>query len=133
MDLDWNAELMGQLDSHWDNQLRPRLDGLVDDEYFWEPVPGCWSVRRRGESTAPVAAGSGDNLIDFAFPPPEPHPVTTIAWRLGHVIVGVFGMRAAAHFGGPSVDYGSFPYAGGANEALEQLDAAYAAWRSGVR
>ncbi|MEU7558352.1 DinB family protein [Streptomyces eurythermus] len=21
---------------------------MTDDEYFWEPVPGCWSVRRRG-------------------------------------------------------------------------------------
>jgi hypothetical protein len=23
-----------------------RLAGLSDGEYFWEPVPGCWSVRR---------------------------------------------------------------------------------------
>ncbi len=27
-----------------------RLRGLGDDKYRWEPVPGCWSVRRRGEA-----------------------------------------------------------------------------------
>jgi hypothetical protein len=26
---------------------------LSDDEYFWEPVPGCWSVRRNDGSTPP--------------------------------------------------------------------------------
>ncbi|MFI9024859.1 DinB family protein [Streptomyces sp. NPDC053560] len=50
-----------------------------------------------------------------------------------HIIVGVFGMRVANHFGGPKTDYESFAYAGSAQGALEQLDAAYAAWRDGVR
>jgi len=45
MDIDWNAELISQLDWHWQHQLRPRVDGLTDEEYFWEPVPGCWSIR----------------------------------------------------------------------------------------
>ncbi|MGH3663611.1 MAG: DinB family protein, partial [Micromonosporaceae bacterium] len=58
MDIDWNSELLDQLDWHWQHQLRPGLDGLTDDEYFWEPVAGCWSVRPRGTSTAPIAAGS---------------------------------------------------------------------------
>lgn len=133
MDIDWNAQLLDQLDWHWQHQLRPRLDGLADDEYFWEPVAGCWNVRPRGESTAPLAAGSGEFTIDFAMPEPSPAPVTTIAWRLGHVIVGVLGMRVAAHFGGPAVDYQSFAYAGTAAEALGQLDEAYAAWIDGVR
>jgi hypothetical protein len=133
MHVDWTHELHEQLDWHWRNQLRPRLDGLTDDEYFWEPVAGCWSVRRRGESTAPMAAGEGDFTIDFAFPEPDPPPVTTIAWRLGHVVVGVFGARVAAHFGGPATDYQTFRYAGTAAEALRQLDEAYAAWSAGVR
>ena len=30
MDIDWNAELLDQLEWHWDNQLRPRLDGLTE-------------------------------------------------------------------------------------------------------
>jgi hypothetical protein len=43
----WNEALRDQLDFHFRRQLRPRLEGLTDDEYFWEPTPGCWSVRPR--------------------------------------------------------------------------------------
>ncbi|WP_134767480.1 DinB family protein [Nocardioides sp. 1609] len=128
----WNALLREQLTAHWDHQVRPRLDGLGDDEYFWEPAPGAWNVRPRGTGTAPVQAGSGAMTIDFAVPEPEPAPVTTIAWRLGHVIVGVLGARNAAHFGGAPVDYESFTYAATAAEALTQLDAEHAAWSAGV-
>jgi DinB superfamily len=133
MNLDWNAQLIEQLDWLWKKQLRPRLDGLTDDEYLWEPVPGCWNIRPRGTSTAPIAAGSGDYIIEFAFPEPDPPPVTTIAWRLGHIIVGVFGQRNASHFGGPAADYETFDYAGTAVRALRQLDQEYATWVKGVR
>jgi hypothetical protein len=112
--------------------LRPRLGGLRDDEYFWEPAPGCWSVRPRGTGTAPVRAGAGAMTIDFALPEPVPPPFTTIAWRLGHVIVGVLAVRNAAHFGRARTDYQSFEYAATAAEALAQLDAEYAAWLAGV-
>ncbi|MFA1540081.1 DinB family protein [Actinomadura monticuli] len=130
--MDWNARLREQLTWHWDHQLRDRLAGLTDDEYFWEPVPGCWNVRPRGTGSAPVRAGSGAMTIDFAFPPPDPAPFTTIAWRLAHVIVGVLAMRNAAHFGRAATDYDSFEYAATAGEALAQLDAEYAAWLDGV-
>jgi hypothetical protein len=127
----WNDRLLDQLRFHWGFSLRPRLEGLTDDEYRWEPAPGAWNVRPRAEArTTPI--GGGDMVIDFAFPPPEPPPVTTIAWRLAHVIVGVFAMRTASHFGGPPVDYDSFRYAATADEALAQLDAVYAAWVDGV-
>ncbi len=125
--------LLEQIDRHWGAQLRPRLDGLTDGEYFWEPVPGAWNVRPRGTGSAPVQAGSGDFTIDFAMPEPQPAPVTTIAWRLAHLVVGVLRMRTSAHFGGPATDYESFDYAGTAGEALAQLDEAYAAWLAGVR
>ena len=133
MDLDLNSQLVDQLDWHWTHQLRPRLIGLTDDEYVWEPVPGCWSVRPRGTGTAPIAAGSGAMTVDFAFPEPEPAPVTTIAWRIAHLVVGVLGMRVASHFGGPPMDYESFEYAATAEVALAQLDDGYAAWVTGVR
>ncbi len=133
MDIDWNQQLLDQLDWHWRHQLRPRLEGISDDEYFWEPVPGCWSVRRRGESTAPMAVGAGAFVIDFGTPAPRPAPLTTIAWRLAHVIVGVLGARIAHHFGGPAVDYQTFEYATTAAGALGQLDQAYTAWTDGVR
>ncbi|GGV22881.1 hypothetical protein GCM10010182_51470 [Actinomadura cremea] len=128
----WNSLLSDQLAWHWDHQVRARLDGLTDDEYFWEPVPDCWNVRPRGTGTAPVRAGAGALTIDFAFPPPDPAPVTTIAWRLAHVIVGVLAMRNASHFGRAATDYDSFEYAGTATGALARLDAEYAAWTAGV-
>ena len=133
MALDWTTELVDQIDWHWRNQLRPRIDSLTDEEYFWEPAPDSWNVRPRGSSSTPTQIGSGDFTIDFAFPQPVPAPVTTIAWRLGHIVVGVLGARNAAHFGGPPTDYASFDYAGTAAGALAQLDDAYAGWLAGVR
>ena len=130
--LQWNQLLVDQLDFHWQHQLRPRLEGLTDEEYFWEPVPDTWSVRARGTSSAPVQAGAGDFTIDFAFPQPEPPPVTTIAWRIGHIIVGCLAMRTASHFGRHPADYESWRYAGSADEALRQLDEEYAVWREAV-
>jgi hypothetical protein len=115
--------LLEQLGWHWDHHLRPRLEGLTDDEYFWEPVDGCWSIRRR----------SGTWVPDFAYPEPTPAPVTTIAWRLAHMIVGLFAMRTASHFGGPPADYATFAYAGTAEGALAQLDDGYQRWVAGVR
>jgi hypothetical protein len=131
-DQTWNPRLRDQLAYHWTAQLRGRLDGLPDDEYFWEPAPGCWSVRPRGAGTAPVQGGAGAMTIDFAMPEPDPPPFTTIAWRLGHVIVGVLPVRNAAHFGRAEIDYQSFEYATTAADALAQLAAEYAAWMSGV-
>jgi hypothetical protein len=133
MDYDWNAQLVDQLDWHWNAQLRPRLVGLTDEEYFWEPVPGCWNVRRRGTSSAPITAGAGPMTVDFAPGDPQPAPVTTISWRIAHLVVGVFGMRVASHFGGEPMDYLSFDYAPTADLALKQLDDGYATWVAGVR
>ncbi|MEE2033315.1 DinB family protein [Rhodococcus chondri] len=127
-DLTWNSALRDQLAY----PVRSRLEGLTDDEYFWEPAPGCWSVRPRGTGTAPVQAGSGAMTIDFAMPEPGPPPFTTIAWRLGHVIVGVLAMRNAAHFGRTPTDYMSFEYAATADDALIQLDTELATWLAGV-
>jgi hypothetical protein len=55
--------------------------GLTDDEYFWQPVHGCWTISRRGESKAPVSFGAGEFTMDYAEPPRDREPVTTIAWR----------------------------------------------------
>jgi DinB superfamily len=133
VDLDWNEELVSQLESHWDDQLRPRLQGLTDAEYFWEPVPGCWNIRPRAQATTPLAMGPGELVIDYALPQPEPSPVTTIAWRLAHISVGLFAFRNAWHFGGPPADWGSWEYADTATAALRQLDEQHAAWIKGVR
>lgn len=130
--LDVPAALADQLRWYWENQARPRLEGLSDEEYFWEPVPGCWSVRPRGTGTASIQAGSGDFTIDFDYPEPVPAPVTTIAWRLGHLLVRVLGARNAGHFGGPQVSYADFDYPGTAAGALELLDAYYGTWMRSI-
>lgn len=130
--LRWNPLLLDQLRWHWTHQLRPRLEGLTDAEHGWEPVPGCWGVHPRGTSDAPVQVGAGRFTIDFAFPEPDPAPVTTIAWRLGHVVVGVLAERNASHFGAAPASYRDWEYAGTAAEALQQLDDGYATWTAGV-
>ena len=69
-------EFLGvQLDGAW-TALRARIEGLTEDEYLWEPVPGCWTVHRDG---------GGRWVTDHAIPDPDPAPFTTIAWRLVHV------------------------------------------------
>jgi DinB superfamily len=118
--MDITTHLGEQLDFHWQGLLRPRLEGLTDEEYFWEPVKDCWAVHR-------------DGSIDFTYPPPEPAPVTTIGWRMAHVIVGVFAMRNHSHFGGPPADYQSWNYATDAATALQQIDHEYTYWINGVR
>lgn len=120
--------LLGQFDQARE-MAQVRLKGLSDDEYLWEPVADCWSIRRRDEATTPRAYGPGEWVMDKGAPDipsneyaevtrqaadgmtiakiaidwsvsverveqvlahtgePEPDaaPVTTIAWRLGHL------------------------------------------------
>lgn len=81
--------LLGQLEFYLDTHLFPRLEGLQDEEYFWEPVPGCWSV----------VEGPDGWRMQQEFPEPDPPPVTTIAWRLAHLAAANIGTRANAFFG----------------------------------
>jgi hypothetical protein len=117
---DLTTHLAYQLDWHWTNQLRPRLDDLTDEEYFWQPVPDCWTVHP-------------DGAIDFTYPEPQPVPFTTIAWRLAHVIVGVLAVRNYAHFAGPEASYQTWQYATDAATAMRQLDEQYRKWIDSVR
>ncbi|MDG4824776.1 DinB family protein [Asanoa sp. WMMD1127] len=89
MTVDYGRLLIGQLEFYWDNRLRPRLDGLTDDEYLWEPVAGCWTVRRHAD---------GRRRADGPWPAErQPPPVTTIAWRLTHIAVD-FHTRVSTFF-----------------------------------
>jgi uncharacterized damage-inducible protein DinB len=74
--VDVKRELVDLSDWAW-QRLRARVEGLDDDEYLWEPAPGCWTIRRRADGTW---------AADGTLPPPDPEPFTTIAWRLWHVI-----------------------------------------------
>jgi hypothetical protein len=132
VDLDWGHEAIEQLDWHWRTMVRPRLEGLTDEEYLWEPVPGCWSVRRREQARGSMAVGAGELVLDFELPEPDPPPVTTIAWRLGHLASGVFGMRASRHFGDGSMTYDTIEWPATAAGALAMVDDGYRAWTDGV-
>ncbi len=125
-------QLLEQFDWHWREALRPRLEGLGDDEYLWEPVPGCWSLRRRGEVDPATAAGAGEHVMEYAYPEPDPPPVTTIAWRLGHIAIGIFGMRASAHFGDASVTYQDTDWPPTAAGGIALLEHHYEQWRANV-
>ncbi|GHE86990.1 hypothetical protein GCM10018789_14550 [Streptomyces werraensis] len=59
--------LLEQFDKATD-MARARLSGLGDEEYLWEPVPGCWSIRRRGEAVTPRAFGPGEWVLDLGEP-----------------------------------------------------------------
>jgi DinB superfamily len=71
------VELVGLSDYVW-QRLLDRLNGLTDEEYLWEPVRGCWTIRPTPD---------GIWTWDFTLPEPDPPPVTTIAWRLTHLAV----------------------------------------------
>lgn len=98
-----------------------RLAGLTDEEYLWEPAPGAWSVRRRGAAATSRAFGPGEWLLDLERPEPVPPPVTTIAWRIGH-LTDCFAGRWEWTFGSRSVpptEVAEFsPSAQAATEAL---------------
>ncbi len=70
MTVDWTHELLEQFDLQWNLAHGPSLETLTDEEYLWEPVPGCWSIRPAG------SGGRGE--FEQAWPDPEPAPVTTI-------------------------------------------------------
>ena len=116
--VDWHGQLFEQLDWHWQTSARPRLDGLTDEEYRWEPVPGLlerpatWHrlgadrgrsrpvhVRLRRARARPRA---GDHHRVAAGPPDG----------------GVLRARTASHFGGPPYDAMTYAYPGDAATAL---------------
>ena len=130
--IDWTAVLVDQAARHWTNQLRPRFEGLSDEEYLWEPTPGAWNVHPRGQGATETQGGSGELTIDWAYPEPVPAPMTTIAWRLAHLIQ-VLGSPAAAHFQHGVSDSPGIEFVGTAEAALRQLDDGYEAWMADVR
>jgi DinB superfamily len=114
--------------------LPPRADEgpLTDQEYLWEPAPGAWSIRRRGQAVSPRPYGPGEWQMDGAIGDPDPTPVTTIAWRLGHLHSDVAG-RWEWTFGerrrppDQLVDFSP-----SAAVALERFWAALERWRASV-
>jgi hypothetical protein len=119
------AELVSLSDYVW-QRTAERLDGLSDDEYRWEPASVCWTIRRAGERW----------VADAASPPPDPPPVTTIAWRMFHLTECYGDDRNAAWLGvdgGASCGYARDGAGGTAAAALTLLDEAHMRWRRVLR
>ena len=109
---------------YYATRSRARMEGLTDEEYLWEPVAGCWSIRPR----------DGAFVTDWAWPEPDPAPVTTIAWRLVHVCSSLteHGLRPVA-FEGTSANHVApsiVPSTAGA--AVEAFEASVAHWRDDI-
>ncbi len=93
-------------------EVLSRLQGLTDDEFLWEPVADCWTVR-------PV----GDTFVADFEPLADPPPFTTIAWRLWHIAPDCLDSYARRAFDRP----GPRPeaeFVGAASEAIADLDRA---------
>ena len=123
MSFDWSSALTEQLDRYMNEFLVPRLRGLGDEEYLWEPVVGCWTVRARADGTF---------SYDFTWPEPSPPPVTTIGWRVNHLAGGIFAMWTNHHFGDRSLDFPDLLIAGTAADGIELLTTAIGEWRRGI-
>jgi hypothetical protein len=112
--------------------FRERLEGLTDDEYFWEPVKNCWNLRRRNEVTTLRFQGTGEWVVEYAHPEPDPPPVTTIAWRLCHLIDN-FVQRHDYTFGTKSLPQDAVDFPGSADAAITMFDKVAKAWLTGLK
>jgi hypothetical protein len=116
-----------------DTKVRP----VTDEEFFWEPVPGCWSVRRRADgpgarATMLAGAAAGGGGRDAApYPHPWPPPLTTIAWRLSHLSEGL-ALRADHTAGSRALTRDDYLVAGNAADAVAAFDAGAASWREAL-
>ena len=126
VEVDWNRELIEQLDLHYNVWFRPRLEGLTEEEYLWEPVEGCWSVRPGPDGVWRMDAY---DAMDAA---PDPPPFTTIAWRLCHIGAHCLGMRVTNHFSGGTYDLDAVSWPATAEDAIAFVGDAYRRWKAGV-
>jgi hypothetical protein len=110
------------LDNAW-NPLIDRLAGIGDDEYMWEPVAGCWTIRPDDD---------GDMIADWADPDPVPTPVTTIAWRCWHIAVDCLDSYSSRLFGCTGTELTGPHWVSTADEARAMLTAAWSVFRTGV-
>ena len=110
-----------RLHDHWYERLRTRIEGLTDEEFFWEPAPRCWSLR---------PGDGGAFRPDFGLVFTEDAPVTTIAWRLWHIIDMLKEDRCALYLGlEPEASAAETWVPASVNEATDMLARANDAFR----
>jgi hypothetical protein len=86
---DVKQELLG-LSDYVFQRLTSRVEDLGEEEYWWEPSPDPWSLRQGRD---------GHLHMQFGLIFDEEPPVTTIAWRLTHIIDLLSEERCATWIG----------------------------------
>src|SRR5262245_56338730 len=109
------------------DRLLARVAGMTDAEYLREPVPGCWSIRPRGDIPADRAYGGGPWVVEFTRPEPDPPPFTTLAWRLCHLASGML-QRADYTVGAHAMTRADYVVPATAVDGIASLTTACAAW-----
>jgi len=99
-----------QMDEAWEPVSR-RVIGVTDDEFFWEPTPGCWTIRQ---------TESGRWTPDYVDEPGDPPPFTTIGWRVVHLASCKLMYHEYA-FGPGKLSWDELVYPHTATAALEWL------------
>ena len=113
--------MLEALDSAWD-PLIDRTVGMTDEEYNWEAVAACWTVRNI----------DGAWTADWADPDPDPAPVTTIAWRCWHIAVDCLDSYSARLFDRRGTDLTGTAWVPNWAAASEMLGKSWSVFRTGV-
>lgn len=103
-------------------EVLSRLDGLTDDEFYWEPVENCWSIR-------PI----DDRFVADFVPEADPPPFTTIGWRLWHISLDCFESYSRRAFGRPATNIPESDFVGTAAEAVALIEQTSAHFVSELR
>jgi len=116
------AELLDAYDYVWERLLR-RLDGLSDEEYLWEPVAGCLTVRATPSGVVPDPG---------VWPDVQPAPFTTVAWRLCHIADNFTEDRIAPLLGSSTPPRSPTLWPMTAGAAVDYVEAGYLSWRANL-
>jgi hypothetical protein len=114
--------MITQMDESWQGLSR-RLTNLSEIEFFWQPVPHCWTVH-------PVPGGRW--IVDYVDSPPDPPPFTTIAWRVLH-LAGCKLMYHEYAFGNGKLSWDELPVPTMPSAAIAWLEGCHKRLESGVK
>jgi hypothetical protein len=107
----WQSELTWSLFEY-------HLERLEPEDFLWEPVPSCWTLRR---------AADGTWVPDWAETEPHPVPVPTIGWVSWHI--GWWWSVALDHMGGrPPRDRTEIAWPGPGEPTIAWLRALHTDW-----
>lgn len=125
----WTQRLIGQLDFYWEAHLAPRLVGLTDEEYFWEPAPPVttiawrmthlsvevWESRYRAffGGEGPTMFAPGERILAAGELPADAEAavgyLTGAYQRWRDAVAGLSDAELLAPLGSKGADFAEFP------------------------